>query len=68
MTVIIEQPLTKKEHRIFIGTGISVFSAIVFLLIEVKTEFIWLSIFGWIGTGIAITGFVLSMKYAKIEG
>lgn len=68
MTVIIEQPLTKKEYQIFMGIGISLFSAIIFVLISFKTELAWLFIVGWIAVGIGVTGFVLSMKYAKIEG
>lgn len=68
MTVIIEQPLTKKEHRILIGIGISVFSAIIFVLINCKIDPAWLSIICWIATGIGITGFILSMKYTEVKG
>ena len=68
MTVYVETPMTQKEHRSFIGIGVALFSGIISLLAYFSNYLDRGTIIaGSIATGIGITGFILWMKYGKVE-
>ena len=66
MTVIIEQPMTKREHQAFIAIGITAFSLIIFALTHFAMS-TTMFITGWIATSIGITGFIIAVKYGEVE-